>query len=338
MHSRSRRITKEPQLPILAAAFVLLASLALVAPARAQAPMPVDCDTEEPDDSGARINCKFGNLIAQQIETATMMDGIPGLPQNQKDQIMDQAMRASNARGRATDEAFRGLTRRPDPTCQLVEFLDEGMPVGGGNNDGICQMGETCSEVLGDGIGDDDGVCQPRQGARREICVQICDEEGIALDEENFDDDPFSNSRGRDTEDQLDDITDQYVELNSLMGSQAQLQSAASILAANGNSCSALITRRANTTAFIIAVVAADTARGVADILERGCDQTAFGFNGSTVCIVTETVASVARLISTGFEFSDASIDSDTIDVSYECLGDLSTEVGGLTTAVSGLG
>ncbi len=163
------------QRALLTAALGLLASLAFAAAAGGvPPPMPEDCDVEP--DIGVRIQCKYGNIIAQQMATAGMLSTLPDLPESQKQALMNQANRAENARSRASPMDFKQLTRKTDSTCQVVEFLVDGMAVMGGDGDGICEMGETCAEVIGDGIGDDDGECFPGQGGpKREICAEICD-------------------------------------------------------------------------------------------------------------------------------------------------------------------
>ena len=191
----------------LTACLALFACLALADTAGAVPPVPADCDAVV--DSGERIQCKYGNIVEQQLETAAMLANLPDLPQSQQQALMNQANRAENARSRASPIDFQQLTRKTESTCQVVELLIADMPVMGGDGDGICTMGETCSEVIGDGIGNDDGECSPRQGAKREVCVELCDAEALNSDE-NFDEAGI----GGDVEGQLDEMTDQYVELN----------------------------------------------------------------------------------------------------------------------------
>lgn len=324
MQSRSRCITKEaPQRPVLAAAFVLLASLAFVTPAGAQAmPQPQDCSME-PDD-GARIKCKYGNIIAQQGETALMLSTLPDLPASQKAAMMNQVERTSRAQGRAFDEDFKQLTKKMELSCEVSEIIGDMK----GDDNGVCDPGEDCAEVLGDQIGNDDGICRPRNGMNREVCVEICDSEAFNSNPGNFDPD-----LGVDVEEELDEITVQYVELNQTLDEEMQFQAAARVLAANGDSCAAMIAGRSNTDLIRGFVIAAASIRGAADLAERPCDQTFFGANTAAVCAIIEGIAAGAAITAAVFESRDGAIDSDTIDASYACLGSLNMAVGGLTVA-----
>ena len=105
----------------LTACLALFACLALADTAGAVPPVPADCDAVV--DSGERIQCKYGNIVEQQLETAAMLANLPDLPQSQQQALMNQANRAEIARSRASPIDFQQLTRKTESTCQVVELL-----------------------------------------------------------------------------------------------------------------------------------------------------------------------------------------------------------------------
>ncbi|MGH9750815.1 MAG: hypothetical protein ACRD6R_12935 [Candidatus Polarisedimenticolia bacterium] len=266
---------------------------------------------------------------------------MPSVPEKQKQALMKQVERNDRARGRTSAEEFKQLTKKSKTACQVLEIAGDNM----GDDDGVCTGNEDCVEVMGDQIGNDDGICRPRNGRNREACVEICDEEAINSDPGNFDDDPTQPSLGKDVEEQLDDITDQYVELNQMLEQEAQVRSAAGILAGSGDSCATVIAARANVNTFAFLVGLAGGLRMGADIAERFCDQTAFGVNTAAVCSVIEGIAGAGQITATIFQFGDSSVDSDTADASFACLkslsgdlGTLSGDLGTLSSDVRGIG
>jgi hypothetical protein len=262
-----------------------------------------------------------------------MIAFMPTVPEKQKQALMKQVERNDRARGRTPADEFKQLTKKSKTTCQILEIAGDNM----GDDDGVCTGNEDCVEVTGDQIGDDDGICRPRNGRNREACVEICDEEAINSDPGNFDDDPTQPSLGKDVEEQLDDITGQYVELNQLLEQEAQVRAAAGILAGSGDPCAAVIAARANVRTFAFLVGVAGGTRMGADIAERFCDQTAFGVNTAAVCSVIEGIAGAAQITASIFQFGDSSVDSDTADASFACLKSLSGNLGALSTNVGAL-
>lgn len=333
------RPTSPRSFPVLSAsALALLTSFSLVTSISAQPPAPSVCDQQ---DSGERIRCRFGNIISQQRASAEMIAFMPSVPEKQKQALMKQVERNDRARGRTSAEEFKQLTKKSKTACQVLEIAGDNM----GDDDGVCTGNEDCVEVMGDQIGNDDGICRPRNGRNREACVEICDEEAINSDPGNFDDDPTQPSLGKDVEEQLDDITDQYVELNQMLEQEAQVRSAAGILAGSGDSCATVIAARANVNTFAFLVGLAGGLRMGADIAERFCDQTAFGVNTAAVCSVIEGIAGAGQITATIFQFGDSSVDSDTADASFACLkslsgdlGTLSGDLGTLSSDVRGIG
>jgi hypothetical protein len=300
-----------------------VAALALLLPAAqaSAAPVPEACDQQ---DSGERLKCRFGNIVSQQRATAEMVTFMDDVPTVQKQAFMKQVERNDRSHGRAPAGDFKQLTRKSRPTCQIAEVMGDGK----GDDDGVCTGNEDCVEVMGDQIGDDDGVCRPRNGRNRETCVEICDSEAVDSDPANFDDDPTGDSTGRDIEEQLIDITDQYIELNDLLEEDMQLRAAAGVLADSGDPCATVIAARANTNLFAFLVGLADGTRIGADIAERFCDQSVLGNNAAAICSIIEGIAGAAKVVATIFQFGDADIDSRTLDASYACLQSLQASVG----------
>jgi hypothetical protein len=249
---------------------------------------------------------------------------MPETTGSQRRALTEKAGNAGRAQGRASEEDFKQLTKKSALKCQVREIEGDGI----GDDDGICKGNEDCVEALDDQIGNDDGVCHPRNGKNRETCVEICDQEAINSDPDNFDDDPNQDSRGRDLEAELDQATEEYVEINEMLGEETQLRAAAGILAANGDPCAAVITARSNETLVAALGAANETLRGIADIFERVCDQSVLGNNAAVACIVLETIASLGSIADWTFQSIEEAIDSDTMDQSFACLKNVSSSVG----------
>lgn len=171
---------------------------------------------------------------------------------------MNTAMRGQKAQERAKGNDYKQLAKKTAVQCQIAEITTDSK----GDNDGVCTGGEDCAEELGDAIGDEDGICKPMNGRNREVCVQICDAEGIDGNPGNFDN-AVGDTISDDLEAQLIESTDQYSELNteldSMMAASAALQAAAS-----GGDCNTVLEMRTDFTTGLIASQAAVTLRGVA--------------------------------------------------------------------------
>jgi len=293
----------------------------------AQAPVRDACVQT---DSGERIKCKFGNVIEQQRGAAEMIGQMGMLPGNQVDALMKQVERAGKAQGRTDAMSFKQLTKKSNVDCQVQEIIGDGK----GDDDGICTGGEDCAEVIGDQIGNDDGICKPVNGAKRETCVQICDAPGINGNPDNFDDDPASNSAGQEIEESLDDLTDQYEDINTMLANQPLDVGVESATFAATGACATVHRARpnANTVAFIVG--AAEGARVAADIAERFCDQSVFGANTSAVCAVIEGVAGAGKIVAVALQFEDGDITSNVIDSTYACLQETSEATAAAVDAV----
>ena len=205
-------MTRSPHiLAIAATAFVLSAGVVTAAP-----PTPQACSDP---DLGARVRCKFDNVVAQQDTTTDMLTQMPEIPDTQKQALMNQRDRLMTAFGRTTDDDYKQLAKKKDPKCQVAEVMNDGK----GDDDGICTGNEDCLEVIGDQIGDDIQPCKTTgKPSDREVCVEICDSMAVNSNPDNFDE----NGRGKDLEDELDDATEQYEALNQVLEEVVMLRSA----------------------------------------------------------------------------------------------------------------
>jgi hypothetical protein len=311
---------------------LFLASLATAA--AAEPPVRQVCDQA---DSGERIKCKMGNIVEQQRGLAAKVGQSAGIPEEQKRALSRAVEGAEKARHRADPSEFKHLTRKSKVACQTREIIGDGK----GDDDGVCKGNEDCAEVIGDQIGDDDGICSPRNGKKREACVEVCDAEAVDDDPENFDDDPNADSRGRDIEESLDGVTDQFEQLNAVMGAGELLPASAARLSALGvhGACTTFIDDRPPQWAIDVvmgAQIAADGVRALADVNERFCDQTIFGFNGASVCAVVEGIAGGARIVASILEGLNTGVDRHTIDAIWDCLQETSNQTAVAVGAVAG--
>jgi hypothetical protein len=236
---------------------------------------------------------------------------------------MKEVNRAMKAHGRTGSAEFRQLTKKSQLECQVQEISGDGK----GDDDGVCTGGEDCAEVLGDQIGDDDGICRPRQGKNREACVEICDAAAQNENPANFDDDPTMDSRGRDLEESLDDLTAQYQEVNSMMEAEViagarpyPFSNAARTLNGGESACDTVLSQRPNDNFQAFMRGAADGGRMSADIADKFCNQDAAGFNAAIPCAIIEGIAGVAAIISNGTQFIDNLVSGDTLDATWACL------------------
>jgi hypothetical protein len=308
----------------------IVACLLIAPSAVGAAPAMKNCD--EPD-SGERIKCKFDNLLDQQQATVDMLGENESIPPNQRQSMKNRMIRSQRTQGRAAPQDVKQLTKRSKTECQVSEIIGDGL----GDDDGICKGGnEDCVEVLDDGIGDDDGICQ-RTGkpSEREVCAQICDAEAINANPNNFDDDPSQDSLGRDLEEQLSESTEQFAELNDTLESEMAVQASFHLSLANGDPCAAIFESRPSFEASLIASQLAVTLRGIAGQAQPVCQFDISGFNGAIACVITETIAAIAEVIDDSIGMLDEKIDSDTIDASYACLGDLNASVGETNDALT---
>jgi hypothetical protein len=312
---RPRCPARHVPLALFGVALLLLSTSATPA-----APVPAACDQE---DSGERIKCKTQNVLQQQEASVDMMRKFPGMSDAQMQRLDKQVGRAHNSEGRTAGREFKDLTKKRADKCRIV-------PVDSNDADGACTGNEACKEAIGDGIGDDDGVCKIHgKPSEREVCEEVCDQDAIT-DPRSFDDDPEeAGSLGADVEQGLDDATAEYVEFNGNLEQEnlrlSSLRAPAGIPTADAESdaCSAALQSRANETLVFAAITASTTLETIANQFNAVCQLDAAGFNSAPVCIVFETLAGIAKLITNGFVFEDGNVSSTHIDQTFQCVQSL---------------
>jgi hypothetical protein len=283
-------------------------------------PVPAACDQE---DSGERIKCKTQNVLDQQAASVDMMRQFPGMSDAQMQRLNKHVGRARNSESRTPGRDFKDLTKKRAEKCRIV-------PLDPNDGDGVCTGNEACKEVIGDGIGDDDGTCKTRgKPSEREVCEEVCDQDAIT-DPRNFDDDPEeSGSLGADVEQGLDDATAEYVEFNgnleqeNLRLASIRALAGSSTAGAAADACSAALESRANENLVFGAITASTTLETIANQFNPVCQLDVAGFNSAPVCIIFETLAGIAKIITNGFVFEDGNVSSKHIDQTFECVKSL---------------
>ena len=295
--------------------FVLIAALI---PAAAAPPPPADCSDP---DHGARVRCKAANVLAQQQATTDTINQLEEVPESRRQNLMKQTERTMHGHGRTDAADYKQLAKKKNPQCQIAEIEGDGM----GDDDGICRGSEDCVEVIGDQIGDDTQPCRTHGNpADREVCVEMCDPESVDAEPDNFDE----AGRGQEVEDELDDVTDEYMALNESLEEAVTLRNAMHILAADGDPCSTVFGDRIAAGWMWASLGAKLLIEGITDIHDKFCNQDVGGFNGATACAIFEGIKAVAVSQYEVLDNIDGNQDSDTIDASFACLKSLNTSVG----------
>ena len=63
---------------------------------------------------------------------------------------------------------------------------------------------------------------------------------------------------------------------------------------------------------------------------DSGCNQDAFGFNCSAVCIVLAVASGIVDTISDACELQDDTVTAEQVDAACECLNQMGDEISGL--------
>lgn len=281
-------------------------------------PTPQDC--ADPD-LGARIRCKAGNVLDQQQETTRMLSEMPEIPEKRRRNLTSQTQRSMQVHGRSGSDEFKLLAKKKNPSCQIAEIENDGK----GDDDGVCKGQEDCLERIGDQIGDDVQPCKRAGNPKeREMCVEICDNEAIESDPDNFDE----TGRGPEIEAELDDVTEEYMVLNERLEEAATLRAASRILFENGDPCSTMFGNRIAAGLLWASLGGKLLIEGITDVHDKFCNQDVGGFNGATACAWFEVVKAVAVSQFEILDNIDGNRDSDTIDTTFACLKTLNTSVG----------
>ena len=277
----------------------------------------VEC-TEE--DIGERIKCKHGKLLGEQKKVIDNLEINFGgvVPAGDFERLRKSHGRAAKSNNRMDGKKFKSLGKKNQGECQIAEYS--------GNGNGICEPGEKCLEVDGDGIGDDNGICKLK-GKKKEVCVEVCEGDTDVMEDDT------DLEYLTDLEENYDDVTKNLEDANAMMvNNPVVMASMAMPLLTTyepSAACKASIdwlTYGEVLTMTIMKQISVGL-RGVADIAERGCDQTGAGFNCATCCIVAEGAASVMALVVETTDGIFKLVKWGFDNTSQNCLGSLSADL-----------
>lgn len=307
------------------------------APAPGASPGPGPADVAAPPartcgDPGLtaseRARCKFEALADEGAAAADALYASSmgaTLSPRQRQQVASARDRMQREKARAGDR-LRTLTRRRDARCALAECDGTIYPACVvGNRDGICDPGEDCLEVIGDGIGDDLQPCAPTKGRKAEDCVVVCDDEAVCRSDDSADADLQAGLEG-DLDEALGHARAMKRAIEST-GRAAAVAIAALPAVEAGETACALDPQgyaRWSDAAAVAMRVAEVSTRGIADVGERFCDTSVFGFNCGACCVVLESLAMVAAVANAHCEAFDAVVTSATLDAALACVAQVS--------------
>ena len=295
----------------------------LMLPPSAVADCALDCSWCS--TKGETLKCKFdlmteeGQKTIDELQQPPYNELLPPAQMAGLDKARDNMERGKD---RLRPEDFHLMAKKKETACQWVESTAAGAKH---NDDGVCDLKtEDCAEVPGDGIGDDDGICKPLHGKKREVCVQICDEEAVLLDESNVDDETVAELEGI-----FDNLAKHSKEVNEGLPQAARSLLAVPLVADADDPCQidAQGLSRTNDTLKALARGAATGARGGAEIAERFCDQLAAA-NCAACCAPGEAVAGALEAASTAIDIIEETINSATIDSALACVSAIKTTAG----------
>ncbi len=298
----------------------------LLLPAAALGDCALDCSWCS--TKGETLKCKFDLMTEEGQKTIDELQQPPYkdlLPPAQLEGLKKARGNMDRSKNRLKPDDFHLMAKKKATACQWVESSEPGAQH---NDDGICipdpPDNEDCAEVIGDGIGNDDGICRPRKGKKREVCVQICDEEAVLLDESNVDDDTVAELDGI-----FDNMARHSREVNDGLSQAGPDLLAAPLVAGSNNPCDidAQGLTRTNDVLKALARGAATGARGGAEIAERFCDQLVAA-NCGACCAPGEAVAGALEAASTAIDIIEETINSATIDAALACVKAIKTTAG----------
>lgn len=253
---------------------------------------PVDCKNTEDGievDSGVRMKCKHSKLLEQQgLLINKLALHFEGAIPDDIARLKKAQERAVKAKDRTSAKDFKKIGKKSPAICEYAEYGDDASK----DENDVCGPGERCLEFEGDG----DGVCKLK-GNKAEVCMCL---DGSSGDESMVED--IDSEYLDELELTYDDVTLQLELANMKLDEQAPALAVMSTSLVNGaessNPCEPKPDwhKYGEVMTMTILKQAEVGLRGIADIAERGCDQTGAGFNCSTCCVIAETLASVAAL------------------------------------------
>jgi len=342
--------------PVITLSILILVSsalaLAMSSPTRGAPPDRPDRKLCNQADKNERIACKHENLNSELyglVDEATSDDVVLFTPK-QKDHLLKERDRAEKARKRARDaNEYDNVGKKSKIACAIREYEDpdcfdplcdpqkwafcdgtcEDPFPENDDADAICNKGnELCAEALNDGFGDDNGLCETKGPKdQREPCVEICDDEAVGSNSDNYD-----SEATNDFEESLDELTDVMEETkqkvkarNQVMLSMAQQDA----LPRAGSGECADLRQQGGTREFDYATIqgmraGTNVAMGAYDTCMSAAGQTAvvagFGGNANAICVVLAVASNVLNVISDAFELQDDYITASRLDESLDCL------------------
>ncbi len=283
-------------------------------------------------DKGERIKCQTEGLLEATQDSVDQAISMGVLSEKQKQNLNNSLERGRKHSARTGPNGYKGLARKNTVSCAIKELsLADAMDFGvtgdpkwrQGDEDGVCEKNETCEEIIGDQLGNDDGLCFPTNGKKKEECVQLCDTDAVADNDENFD-----AERSDDIENTIIEATEATEAANARMAEVAAVMRTMELLRAESTStdpCSMLPgTRTPLPDGLRYSVVAA---RGVANISDKFCNQDVAGFNGASACAVFEGILYTVEQVLAAIDNKNDDVTTRTIDLTRECLQQVSADV-----------
>lgn len=290
---------------------------------------PAFADKPDPDELNERLNAKFeilNNSLNNLVDQAVNENG-DMFTEAQKSKMLNEKSRAASSRQRVYEAGgMKRMARKAKIECIVKERDDDTA----GNNDGICEKDEICEEKLGDQLGDEDGKCEWKFCGKKEVCVEICDEDAVDSEGDNYDLQAVEDMEGT-----LDDVTRVLDDTSlKLKARSAQMAAMAAIEEASdpNDKCALLpAAQREHSLGAQQGMLAAATVTDAAhSVCDSGCNQDFFGNNCSGVCTVLAIAAGIANEISQASQLVDDDITSQQVDASVECIKQMSKELGGI--------
>ncbi len=316
------------------------------ADALAAPPPKGSCDSEP--DAYAKLKCKHDNVAAQ-LEYMTNNVFAEGtllgdqLTEGQKGQMKSMNLKAKRAKAKSSADEFKklakGAAKSNKNICRLV-------PLSASDDNGICEpeKGEKCAAIDRDADGNLQ-ECNPAKknkgkGAKGGTgttggleCDQICDPaEALTSDEAT---EMQAEAEPMDTDyDALEtELHTINTDLDNLNSNASSMKAAAPLLAVTAGTCNIPETTPGLDLATGILRQVSTTARGLAGMAGTSCKQTAvalgFGGNGSIVCLVFETAASVLEIAYVTTDqillVESGAVQSATLQCLKSVQGDIST-------------
>ncbi len=284
----------------------------------------------DPTEINERLNLKFEALnesLSGLVDQAVVENADIFTPA-QRDHMLKARGRANRSRQRVHEAGgLKRLARKGKLECVVNEIFGDNI----GNDDGICEKGEMCEEIVGDGIGDEDGKCEWKFCGKKELCVENCDEDAVDEVGDNYD-----MEAADDIEGSIDDVTNILDDASFMLEVRSQQMAVMAAIkqAVDPNDKCALLPvarQRSHTYGELQAMLAAANVATMAyNSCDSGCNQDAFGFNCSAVCIVLAVASGIVDTISDACELQDDTVTAEQVDAACECLNQMGDEISGL--------